>query len=881
MYAGDPPSDMCPGHAPSGFDFMKLCGPLANRILSSVEKPSRYLGIEANRVLRPDAEVQLRIALVFPDLIDLGLGNLGLQVLYAVLNRLPGVQAERVYAPAEDMAAALSRHDARLFGLESRESLDAFDGVGFSLQSELTYTNVPWILELSGIPLRSSQRGEDDPIVFAGGPCTVNPEPMAPFFDFLAIGDGEDLAVDVADTLLKTKGQSRTRRLEALSGIDGVYVPGLFPADGRPTVRRRVVLDLDRAMLPEAPVVALTRLVHDRLSIEVQRGCTRGCRFCQAGATNRPIRERSPDTVIASMDAGLSATGWEEVAFVSLSTSDHSRIAEIVARAAAGARPAGVSLSLPSLRLDNFSMDLAQATSCLRRTGLTFAPEAATSRMRAVINKQIPDRDLLLAVEEAASRGWDHVKLYFMIGLPTETDDDVDAIADLAIRALQAGRSRNRRFGLHLGVSTFVPRPWTPFQWAAQIPPDEARRRQERLGAALRGFPAIRFGRHPIDESFIEGLLSRADQSGSVLVEAAWRLGCRFDGWNEHRRADLWKKAVEETGFDEARALGPRPIEAVLPWDFLDVGPTRAFLESEWRRALAGELTSDCRSGGCQGCGQDRFLEGPCTPDLSPDAPVTPSPAAAPRPSGTAVQRVVLRLRRMDLARFLSNQETMTAFSRALGRARVPLAFSEGFHAHPKVAFSSAFPVGEESEGDYVDLLLTTRMDVFDLAAKLCQALPEGLSIVETGELPPGAPALMAQVAGARYRIRFEQDEDEPTLFDRVFGIMSAEELLVVRKPGRHEAPCDIRPGIRHMAVSRTDEGTLVLDLETVVVAGRAARPRDVLGLLAPLIPYPITRKLECLVSVMPGGQGRAGDVDLVPFALRWGLAPFQPLGAS
>lgn len=833
------------------------------RLLPRVEKPSRYLGTEVNAVHKPDAKV--RIALAFPDLYDLGLGNLGLHILYAILNRLDGVGAERVYAPGRDMERLLVEHGLRLFALESKDTLDVFDGIGFTLQSELTYTNILNILHLSGIPLRTRDREEGHPLTFAGGPAVFNPEPLSPFMDFFVIGDGEDIVIEIADVLRSVRG--RRDRLHALATIPGVYVPALYPTetlrDGRvlpsidaPRIRKRIARDLNGATFPVDYIVPFTQQVHDRVSLEVLRGCTQGCRFCQAGMTTRPVRERTLENVDQLMARTLERTGYEEVSLVSLSTCDYSQVRGLVKQAVDRAAPERVSISLPSLRLDSFSVELADMVAGIRRTGLTFAPEAASPRLRALINKWIPDDDLLNMATEAYARGWDHVKLYFMIGLPTERDDDIEAIADLTLRVLDVGRRHNRRAKVHTGVSTFVPKPFTPFQWAAQIDMAETGRRQDILGQVFRRNPNIKFGRHHSDETFLEGLVSRGDRRSGDLIEAAWRRGARFDAWDEHRRVGIWMDALEETGLSPAELLGERALDARLPWDHIDILMDKQWFVDDWKRALVLEHAQDCRHSKCHRCGvidherplcasmlRDNIAGRKAEKDWAERHPrqevVSPNnnPSAPPARMITEpppVQRLVFRVGYQGEARFVSHLEALSAWIRTIRRAKAPISYSEGFHPLPRLAFASAHPVGEESVADYMDVLLRERVRAEDLLARLTATAPEGFLVLSVAELPINAPSLMSQVTGACYSFFVEESAlPEGGLEAAAERLLGAERWPVERRGKEGERKIvDLRPLIRSVIPGPVRDGIASVDVELVAGDGPSARPNEVLGAL-------------------------------------------------
>ena len=832
---------------------MNLAHILEDEILATVEKPSRYVGTEVNAVHKSLEGIEVRMALAFPDLYDLGLGNLGVHILYACVNELPWAYCERVYAPGLDMEAALRERDLPLFALETKDSLDQFDLLGVTLQSELTYSNILNILDLAGIPLRTEDRTDEHPLTCAGGPAVFNPEPLAPFMDFFVIGDGEDAILEIAELLRAYKGRSRADKLEALAKLEGVYVPSLYPfealedgtlvpVEGHPKIRKRITRDLNGATFPVDYIVPYTQQVHDRISLEVLRGCTQGCRFCQAGMTTRPVRERELENVDDLLQRTLDTTGYEEVSLVSLSTCDYSRVRQLVENTVERAKPQRVSVSLPSLRLDSFSVELADMVADIRRTGLTVAPEAASPRLRAVINKWIPDEELLQMTVGAYERGWDHVKLYFMIGLPTERDDDIVAIADLAKRTVQEGKAYNPRAKVNLGVSTFVPKPFTPFQWAAQLSLEETERRQDVLMKALNHDKRIKFGRHQPHETLLEGLVSRADRRAGDLRELAFRKGCRFDAWGEHLRFDLWMEAVDELGYDMAAQLRERDPSERLPWDHIDVLIDKDWFEDDWNRAQQLKHAQDCRHRKCHKCGvidherelcatmlrrsvQGRKPEG--TWERKPSPPLVEPPP---------VQRLWLRISRTDQARYLSHLEAMNAWMRAMRRAKTPLAYSQGFHPHPKFAFSSAMPMHSQSVGEYLDITLVARVEPADYLARLAAVLPEGFGAHAITEVPLKAPALMALNEGGDWTLFFP-DESEAHVRQRLDALLAADELPIERRQKskrkrgrRHGKPptalVDVRPSI----VSATmREGSVVpaVDLRVVKVGTVTAKPRE------------------------------------------------------
>ncbi len=833
---------------------MNLREILNRELLPTVQRPSRYVGTEFNSVHKPPEEVELRVALAFPDLYDLGLGNLGLHILYTILNDLPWCWAERTYAPAPDMEAALRERGLPLYAYESKDALSDLDLVGFTLQSELTYTSVLNMIDLSGLPLRASGRADAHPIICAGGPGALNPEPLAPFIDCFIIGDGEEAIVEVATVLRSLRGARREKRLDALAAVPGVYVPALYPVetlpDGRvlpradaPKIIRRVVRDLDRAPFPADLVVPFTQQVHDRAGIEVFRGCTRGCGFCQAGMVGRPVRERSVDCIDQILEQALERTGYEEVSLVSLSTCDYSGVGELLARVVERAAPSDTAVSLPSLRLDGFSVALADMVAGVRRSGLTFAPEAATPRLRAVINKWITDDDVLAVTSEAFRLGWNHVKCYFMIGLPTESDEDVRAIVELCRRTLEDGRKVNRKAQVFTGISTFVPKPFTPFQWCAQIDHEETLRRQAILSEGFRRCAGIKYGRHAAESSFIEGLIARGDRRAAALIEAAFERGARLDTSSEYFNFPAWLDAIEVVDYNVSQALGERAPDERLPWDHIDILVPKSWFFDERKRALGGGRAGDCRVSGCNRCGIIEREPGLCATML---ARAEQARKQKPEPSGARdareepppAQRLRFRVGRNGEARFLSHLEWMTAWTRALRRAKAPVAHSQGYHAHPKVTFSTALPVGEASEGEYMDVVLRERVEPQALLMRLQDTLPSGFMASAVAEVPLGTPSLMSAVVGFAYTIEVE-DGDAAALSEAAEQLIAADTLTCERKTrprGRKKGPSvkvvDLRPSVRTLTVRPRQGVGAVIDVLVVLVGGIVAKPAELIRLL-------------------------------------------------
>jgi radical SAM family uncharacterized protein/radical SAM-linked protein len=845
--------------------------PAIDDLILRAQKPTRYVGGEFGSVRKDLSAARVRFALAFPDVYEVGMSNLGFRLLYHALNDRPEIACERAFLPWPDLEGLLRERRLPLFTLESRADVGAFDLLGISLQFELCYPSALALIDLAGIPVLAKDRDDRHPIVVGGGPCAYNPEPVADFFDCFAVGEGEELALEIADAVAESGfrrgGASRAEVLERLARIPGVYVPRFFQPRYDPATRvltamepllpgyervvRRFVADIDR--LPtsayERPIVPFMATIHDRLPVEIQRGCTRGCRFCQVGMITRPTRQRSPGQVLALAESGLSRSGWEEVGFLSLSSGDYGCLNPLIDDFLARWEDEKVALSLPSLRTETMSPSLAERIARVRKTGFTLAPEAATDRLRAVINKGNREADLLRAVESVFANGWSLLKLYFMIGLPHETDEDVAAIASVARKVLDVARraSPNGKGGaaINLAASTFVPKAHTPFQWDPMIAPEETRRRQGLVTAALGGrHGAIHWKPHDSRQSAIEGALAAGDRRAGTAVLQAFRKGQRLDGWTEWFREAAWLDAF---GACEAQhgvgidffAHRRRGFDEVLPWSRIDVGVTPAYLRQERERAAAQATTPDCVLDACSACGVCDF-DAVKNRVVSPERYV-PAPAPVRRVPTPVRVRVRVEYAKRGAVVALSHLETMHAMLRAMRRAGLPLAWSQGFHPKPKVSLGPALPVGVESECEMIDVELCGAMEAAEVARRLAPQLPEGLPLLGVQPLDPGAESVQAATRAIHYVADFTGDSwTERLLGDRVEAFQASDRCLVSRasppngRPGRSGqkmAPAkkreiDLRQIVTHLAV----EGAGRVAFSLRADPSGSARPSEVLA---------------------------------------------------
>ena len=603
-------------------------------LLAKVEKPARYVGNEINSIKKPVTDQTIRFAWCFPDLYEIGMSHLGSLIMYHLLNEQENILCERCFAPAADMEQAMIQAGMPLFTLENKTPVNEFDMVGFTLQYELSYTNILHMLTLAGIPLLRKDRAEKDPLIILGGPCAYNPEPLAEIADLIIIGEAEEVMLEVLRVYEKHRINKKAFFQEA-AGIQGVYVPSMYAVnyldDGciesiapinekaSPNIRKRIIKNLDESYFPEKPIIPYLNVVHDRATIELFRGCIRGCRFCQAGIIYRPVREKTPETLARTAKNIIANTGYEELSLTSLSTSDYSGLKELTENLTDSFAQDRVGLSLPSLRLDNTTMDILKEVQKVRKSGLTFAPEAGTQRLRDVINKGITEEDLFLAVKNAYEAGWNQVKLYFMIGLPTETMEDVVGIFDLVLKLDQeVYQKRDKQYAhplkISVSVSNFVPKPFTPFQWVPQNTLEEFRSKHALLKEKFKTKKSIQFNYHDADTSLLEGVFARGDRKLSEVLIKAYEKGCRFDGWAEHFKMDKWMEAFHECCVDTAfYTAREREEKEIFPWEHIDVQVTRQFLYKEYERAMQSKTTPHCRAQ-CSACGYQQTGAGGLCP---------------------------------------------------------------------------------------------------------------------------------------------------------------------------------------------------------------------------------------------------------------------------
>jgi len=779
-------------------------------VLPLVTKPIRYTGGEYNALLRDPDSARVSWVLAMPEAYELGMSNYGLRILYSIINRLDNAACERCYAPWPDFGKALQERGLPLYALESKRPVSEFNVLGISLQSELSYTNVLYLLDLCRIPLRRAERNASHPLVVAGGPCTVNPMPMVDFIDVFVIGDGEDPVREITGVVADWDGGDRGELLSQLSRLEGLYVPGITPqtkseagslklevrmadgghepgvgtqnADGW-TVRRRLISELKEEDFPFPPLVPICEITHDRLTIEMARGCTRGCRFCQAGMMNRPVRLRSQDSVVRLAERSIRASGWEEVSLLSLSALDYPDLPGLITKLNSRLKERRVSISLPSTRGEDFSSELALSLQEVKKAGLTFAPETASEKLRRFVNKNISELRIIESVRNALDAGWNGVKLYFMVGLPGETDADIDEIGRFATEVGWLCKGRPVRFSL----SPFVPKPHTPLQWAGFGDLAETRAKIDRVRSAITRRNVKAKWANP-ECSYVEALLARGDEKLGPVIEKVYRAGGVFQEWTEFFRFPPWLESCAALGLDPKTYLAERKPGDRLPWDFINVGVSREFLVREYEKAKAGEMTPDCAAGECSNCGAcagatersqkldagSQKLE--VADKTEPDYGRRPWPLQSFQELRT---RFRIKYTVEEPYRFAAHLDRIRAFYRSLRRSELPIAYTKGFAPKPMLSFGPPLPVGLVSSGEYLDVY-TAYHYTGNIVRDLGTFLPRGLRIAAARPIARENPTLGRIVNLARYDVTLPKafNGDFAALAERARGLTGVKDLL-------------------------------------------------------------------------------------------------------
>ena len=809
-------------------------------ILKSVSKPGRYCGGEYGEIVKDKNAVKARFAFCFPDSYEIGMSNLGVRILYGVLNEDDRIWCERAYDPWVDMQDAMKQYDLPLCAQESGDPLSVFDFVGFTLQYEMCYTNVLNMLDLAKIPLESKNRKESDPIIIGGGPCSYNPEPVADFFDLFDIGEGEELLPAIVDLYIRMKEDGSYTRQgflhEAARSIPGVYVPAFYDVtykeDGTiaaitplyddipKSVQKQIIKDLDKVYYPDKVVLPYIETVHDRIMLEVYRGCIRGCRFCQAGMIYRPVREKTPEVLNRQAKALYESTGYEEISLSSLSISDYTGIEPLCEKLLSWTDDNMVSLSLPSLRADKFSKELLDRIDRVRSSSLTFAPEAGTQRLRDVINKNVREEDVLRSVNVAFDAGKNAVKLYFMNGLPTETEEDLLGIADLANKVVDAfyeNPHHSRNVQVTISVACFVPKPFTPFQWEAQDTMERLAEKQEFLKKAITN-RHVRYQYHDAKVSHVEAILAKGDRKLCRVMKLAFEKGFRFDAWTEFFDYDKWMSLFRETGLDPAfyanRKIDP---DEILPWDVIDCGVSKAFFKREREKAYAGITTPNCREQ-CSACGANklggvRAVCPGCDKGEVPQEEPLSAPAPSPWEKLEPFRTYRIKFRKVGSLQYISHLDLQRTLLRVLVRSGVPVWYTQGFNPHPKIIFGLPLSVGTESLTEFIDLRVDRDISPEEIKERLNRELTDEMQVLEVYE----SPTPFCEIAYAAYEISLNLKHTPKELASDLKKLFAEGPLFVTKKTKSGEKQVDIVERIKRLEIETDENG---VKLSVLLTAG-------------------------------------------------------------
>lgn len=788
-------------------------------LLLKIKHPSRYTGSEINAIRKDPANVDVSIALAFPDVYEVGMSHQGLKILYKILNQHAWLEAERVFSPWTDLEEELRCRKMPLVTMESDRPLKDFDIIGFSLQHELSYSNVLTMLDLCDIPFLVSERDDSFPLIIAGGPACFNPEPVADIFDAVLVGDGEEAALEICATVRKAKneGLNKSGLLKELKHIRGVYIPSLFmphyslegpvdyiePLDNDyREVPKAIVPDIERYPFPDDQVVPFASLVHDRLSVEIARGCTRGCRFCQAGMIYRPVRERRARSVIEGIDLALKKTGFEEVSLLSLSSGDYSCIAPLLKDLMDRYSEKRVAMSLPSLRIDSLDPAWLEEIKRVRKTGFTLAPEAGNDRLRRVINKTLTNEDIMNMARVIYGAGWELIKLYFMVGLPDEEEKDVMDIVSLAKQVAGLAKGRGRRDILNVSVAVFVPKAHTPFMWAPQIGYEEGLRRIGIIRNGLKG-TRIRVKWNNPELSRLEGVFSRGDRRLTMALIEAWSLGARFDAWSEHFKDDIWREAFERTGINRDFYLHrTRPLDETMPWDHIKSGVSEEYLKREWKRAFEAKTTPDCREK-CLECGVCDHSD--IDPVIHRDFDVPAPEGASATYDETDIRRYRLTFCKTGQASYLSHLELAGLLIRAARRAGLDMVFSKGFHPMPRISFQTALPVGTGSIHETMIIELYGKIPLKRLKEAINLQLPEDVRVSLTEDVSGVKKEILLE---SHYQVTLEGIKTDNKLLER---FKKSTAFPIIKKTKNGEREVDAKLIVKSIGLSAPDTINMVI----------------------------------------------------------------------